>query len=297
MSDSEGGIISGMTLISRKLRSGAVVCPLCGGRNWKPSGTVRGVWLWRCVKCGLLGTSSFLEGNRNAETLYDLTAEDYSTYRDQYLRSRLAVYGREVGRLERFRTTGRLLEIGCGYGYFLETASRLGWNSEGVEISGYACEVARSRGCRVHHCELQDAGLSLGSFDVIVMWDVIEHFPAPREIVRRCASLLRSGGALVVRTPDARALAPSLGLIRAAYRHLVYPANTAEHVFHFTPGNLFEIMREVGFGRIEVNLDNGWRERVISGNNGWVRAFRWVIMRYAYARGWPYEFVLTAIKG
>jgi len=198
--------------------------------------------------------------------------------------------------LERFRKTGRLLEVGSGYGFFLEMASNAGWDAVGVEISSYACKVAESKGCKVYNCSLEDIPFNPESFDVIVMWDVIEHFTSPARIVHQCFNLLRPGGALILKTPNARALVPSFAPIRAIYRHFVYPANTAEHVFHFTPENLSAMIRGAGFKDIEIDSSDEWNERVVSGNNFLVRGIRWAVMRYAYAHGWPYEFILTGIK-
>jgi len=274
----------------------ALVCPVCRSCNWAPAPSVRGVPLSRCARCGLLGTTHFLAGTKTTDDLYDVDAGNLAAYREQYLPHRLAAYARLLPRLQRFRSTGRLLEIGSGYGYFLEMAGHAGWEGEGVEISPYCCQVARERGCSVQQSPLQDATLAQGTFDVIVLWDVIEHFTQPAEIVRLCHGLLRPGGALVMRTPDGRALASTLWPARAAYRSLVYPANTAEHVFHFTPQDLSALATPLGFLLPEIDYEQPWEERVISGNNCWVRAARWSIMRRAHWRGWPYEFVLTAVK-
>lgn len=271
-------------------------CAVCGELSWSERQTVRGTSISQCNKCGLLATTAFLHENSNVETLYDVTPAEYASYCKQYLDSRLLSYRREMSKLERFRTTGRMLEIGSGYGFFLEMAKKKGWSAVGVEISKYACEIAAGKGCEAYNCTLQDAPFTPESFDVIVMWDVIEHFTSPAAVIRQCLNLIRPGGALVIKTPDARALVPSFAPIRTIYRHLVYPANTAEHVFHFTPENLSIMLKRVGFREIDVRMDDTWRERVISGNNFLVRGFRWMVMRYAYACKWPYEFILTGIK-
>jgi 2-polyprenyl-3-methyl-5-hydroxy-6-metoxy-1,4-benzoquinol methylase len=248
------------------------------------------------MRCDLLGTTHFLTGARTTDDLYDVDHPNLVAYQKQYLAHRLEMYARIMPHLERFRKTGKLLEVGSGYGYFLGMARKENWEGEGVEISPYCCQVAHERGCTVQRGRLQDAQLVQGTFDVVVLWDVIEHFSEPLEIMLRCHGLLRSGGALVMRTPDGRALAPTLHPGRMAYRDLVYPANTAEHVFHFTPQNLIAIVSKLGFKVYEIDEENPWKERVISGSNRWVLGGRWFIMRYAHRRAWPYEFVLTATK-
>jgi len=276
--------------------SDVLACPACRGLNWKPAPGVRGVALSRCADCGLLGTAHFVAKSRTTHDLYDVDAEDLAVYCAQYLPHRHALYARFLPELQPFRQTGKLLEVGSGYGYFLEMANAAGWRGEGVEISPYCCQVARQRGCKVWQAQLENAELASGSFDVVILWDVIEHFTEPDAVVRRCGSLLRPGGALVMRTPDGRGLDSTLQPMRTAYRHLVYPANTAEHVFHFKPQDLATLVTECGFEVRSINCEQRWRERVISGNNSFVRAGRWLIMRYAHWRDWPYEFVLTAVK-
>jgi len=282
--------------ISRPVDRSVLACPVCRGMNWKPGPSVRGVALSLCAGCGLLGTTHFVAKSRTTHYLYDVEAEDLAAYREQYLQQRLALYTRFLPALPPFRQTGKLLEVGSGYGYFLEMADAAGWRSEGVEISPYCCQVARQPGCKVWQAQLEDVDLVPESYDVVILWDVVEHFTEPDAVVRRCGSLLRPGGALVMRTPDARGLDSTFQPMRAAYRHLVYPANTAEHVFHFKPRDLATLVADSGFEVRSTNCEQRWRERVISGNNSFVRAVRWFIMRYAHWCEWPYEFVLTAVK-
>jgi len=228
--------------------------------------------------------------------LYDVTPQNYEEYRKYYLESRLAFYKRILPELNRFVRTARLLEVGSGYGYFLEMVSQAGWEAEGVEISNYACQVARSRGCKVHQKDLLSVPLVSESYDVITMWDVIEHLTNVGEIVERCAALLRPGGALIARTPDGRALRHTRGFLKAAYRHLAYPANTAEHVFHFTPETLSLLMARKDFPEVEIVTKGPWEECPVSGRNRMVRFGRHFILHHAYANEWPYEFVITAVK-
>jgi 2-polyprenyl-3-methyl-5-hydroxy-6-metoxy-1,4-benzoquinol methylase len=233
---------------------------------------------------------------KTPDGLYDVGEEDLRVYREQYLPHRLCTYARFLPQLERFRESGRLLEIGAGYGYFLKLANDAGWDSEGVEISPYCCQVARQQGCAIRQGSLDDFEFVNGHYDVVVLWDVIEHFAEPDQIIGRCWELLRSGGGLMMRTPDARGLTPGLQPLRAAYRHLAYPANTPEHVFHFTPGDLSAMAANHGFKVSALDCAPHWDERVISANHEVVRVARWLLMRAAQRRTWPYEFVLTAVK-
>lgn len=277
--------------------SATLICPSCSSGTWEPAQRVRFTSLSQCANCGLLATTSFLKKYGVLEDLYDVTPKNHEEYRKDYLPSRLNFCNGILPKFGRFRKTSRLLEVGSGYGYFLEMAAQAGWDAEGVEISNYACEAARSRGCKVHQKDLLSVPLPSESYDVIAMWDVIEHLTNVDQLVGRCAALLRPGGAFIARTPDARALRCSKGPLKAAYRHLAYPANTAEHVFHFTPETLSLLMARMGLHEIEIDTSGGWEERPITGRNPFVRIGRYLVLRHAYAKGWPYEFVITALKG
>jgi 2-polyprenyl-3-methyl-5-hydroxy-6-metoxy-1,4-benzoquinol methylase len=284
------------SILAPSAQTAALACPVCSSSHWTAAPGVRGVSLSRCTQCGLLGTTHFVTGSRTTNELYDVDAANLAEYQAHYLPHRLAFYARFLPELESFRRTGRLLEVGSGYGYFIEMAAKAHWQSEGVEISPYCCQIAAERGCKIRQSTLEDANLATESYDVVVLWDVIEHFTHPDEIIHLCRGLLRPGGALIMRTPDGRALASTVWPTQAAYRHLVYPANTPEHTFHFTPENLSALVTREGFDTSKVDSDDRWNERVISGNNLYVRAARRLIMGYAALRHWPYEFVLTAVK-
>ena len=75
---------------------------------------------------------------------------------------------------------GSVLDVGCALGYFLETAQQHGWQTSGIDLSGYAVGRAQHHaGCDVHWGELSEVQLPAASFDVITLWDVVEHMTDP----------------------------------------------------------------------------------------------------------------------
>lgn len=103
-------------------------------------------------------------------------------------------------RLVRYRPSGRLLDIGCATGDFLIVA-RERFEVEGLELSGWAAEIARSRGLAVHQSDL--AGFRLVQpYDLLTLWGVIEHFEHPAEEIQRMHRLLRPGGLVCLWTGD-----------------------------------------------------------------------------------------------
>jgi SAM-dependent methyltransferase len=95
-----------------------------------------------------------------------------------------------------------LLDVGAYIGVFVEMAAAAGWRAQGVEPSEWAAGEARRRGLDVRVGTLDSAGFQEETFDVVTLWDVIEHLADPLAELRRARQLLRPGGWLVVHTMD-----------------------------------------------------------------------------------------------
>jgi len=146
---------------------------------------------------------------------------------------------------QRHPSQGSLLDVGAATGFFLELARRRQWKTCGVEPSDYATHVATDKGLDVRCGVLEDLSLPEGSFDVITMWDVIEHVTDPRESLAKAFALLTPGGTLALNTPDSASLLARLLGLRW---HLVVPP---EHLILFSRKSLELLLREAGF---EVTL-------------------------------------------
>jgi SAM-dependent methyltransferase len=98
---------------------------------------------------------------------------------------------------------GRILDIGCATGIFLDGMRRMGWQAQGIELSPTAAEYARGHfGLDVLTGRLEDSDFPAASFDAITLWDVLEHVYEPRRTLAELARLLRPGGVLVMSLPN-----------------------------------------------------------------------------------------------
>lgn len=103
--------------------------------------------------------------------------------------------------------SGRLLDVGAGAGTFLELARGRDWQVGGVELSPELATRAQARsGARVVSGDFTSVDLERGAWDVVTMWDVLEHTVDPGAFLDRARSLLAPGGVLVVFTIDAASL-------------------------------------------------------------------------------------------
>jgi SAM-dependent methyltransferase len=148
--------------------------------------------------------------------------------------------------------SGRLLDMGSGLGFFLKAMARYKeWEAYGCEISPAAVRFAREQlGLdKVQCARLQDADLPRDSFDIIVMWDVLDHMARPDPLLARCRTLLKEDGILFIRTPNVAAqllrarVVKALGGIRAGMKCL----QPSDHPHHYSMRSLTALLRRNGF--------------------------------------------------
>lgn len=119
-----------------------------------------------------------------------------------------------LSKMEPFRKTGRLLDIGCSAAFFLHVAKERGWQPQGAEIAEWAVEFSRKElGLDVFHGMLGEAKFPDNHFDVVFSSHVMEHIQDPLELLREMTRVLRPGGAHVTVVPTQFA-SPSWKLAR-----------------------------------------------------------------------------------
>jgi SAM-dependent methyltransferase len=144
--------------------------------------------------------------------------------------------------LGRYQPPGRLLDVGCAAGFFLDEARRGGWQVQGVEFSTEMASYARTRlALDVLGGSFEHVDLGSETFDAVTMWDYLEHSIDPAGDLGRCGKLLRKGGILAISTGDAASFTARLSRHRW---HLLTPRH---HNFFFTRASLEEALRRAEF--------------------------------------------------
>jgi len=141
---------------------------------------------------------------------------------------------------------GRLLDIGCGDGYFLRLMRDLGWTVQGLEPDPKAAAFARASGLDIIQSPLERASLASHAFDVITMSHVIEHVQDPvavLEVVRRALTL---AGTLFISTPNAK----SWG--HAQFGQSWYHLDPPRHLHLFTIRNLTACVARAGLSVVQA---------------------------------------------
>jgi 2-polyprenyl-3-methyl-5-hydroxy-6-metoxy-1,4-benzoquinol methylase len=151
---------------------------------------------------------------------------------------------------------GRLLDMGCGLGFFVQSASRVnGWEAYGCEISPVAVRYARQKlGLANVFCgRLDEVGLPAHSFDIVTMWDVLDHIRYPDPLLQRCQTLLRDGGICVIRTPNVVVQLPRARikkLLRGMSSELTY-LQARHHLHHYSKSTIKKLLERNAFSAIE----------------------------------------------
>jgi 2-polyprenyl-3-methyl-5-hydroxy-6-metoxy-1,4-benzoquinol methylase len=102
---------------------------------------------------------------------------------------------------------GRVLDVGCGDGTFLNRIRKTGWSVEGFDFDEKVLTSAKAKyGLDLKHGDIKSLGFQKESFDAITLNHVIEHVPDPLEMFAECRSLLKPGGRLVMTTPNTASL-------------------------------------------------------------------------------------------
>jgi SAM-dependent methyltransferase len=214
--------------------------------------------LVRCAGCGMI-----YENPRYPE---DLILRGYTSSNeaghDSQHGMRVASFLKALERLSAFIPApgARVLDVGTAGGAFLEAAEQFGYHAVGMEPSQYLVERARTRGLTVEQGTIDNHKFPAGGFDMVTLWDVIEHLVDPKKALRQIARLLKPGGILLINFPD-------IGTWQARFAGRRFWWILSVHLHHFTRRTVEDICRRTGFetfhfARYWQVLEFGYLERM-----------------------------------
>ena len=177
-------------------------CDLCGSENKKLVIVENGYPISRCLNCGFVYVSRIPE-IENGKVIGEYYVEDRAeieTGRKRYE----PVTEFLLGEIHRVKSPGKLLDVGCGYGFFLAAARTARWEVFGIDLSETAIEYARTKNDLENvACTDFSAGLFDGDrFDVVNLTNVLEHVPSPTKTLNDCTEVLADSGVLLIRVPN-----------------------------------------------------------------------------------------------
>lgn len=242
---------------------GVHTCPACEGstsRSVKRTNrlhftgglTLQALYCKRCTHRWLHTTP---EAHGQIEAQYD---DHYAGFRvDRYFN---AVVSEEIaGRLAAIvPPPASLLDVGCGNGEFLSLARAAGYVTRGIDVSEAAAKACGERGLEVCAGDFLNQRFDQ-QFDIITMWDVMEHLRLPGDFARRAASLLTPGGVLLLKIPSKGGL--NFSLLRLIPRRGGLLLGAPDHVQFFSEPSLRRLLARAGFSEMLWFESKGFRSQ------------------------------------
>lgn len=230
-------------------------CPLCGSANVKPEFVCKDYYasneefnIYRCVQCNFLFTNNFPDKNSIGQyynsSEYISHSNDksgfvnklYYSIRKYAINNKLKYVCKKAD-----RKTGKICDIGCGIGYFLNAARNKGWQTVGIEKN----ESARNTAQETFGLCIKDTdeinSLPNASFDVVTLWHVLEHIENLSEMMEKIHSLLLPDGIAVIAVPNC------ISYDARHYREFWAAYDVPRHLWHFTPQTLEVLANKFNF--------------------------------------------------
>ena len=243
---------------SMKLRPEKVMdrpCPVCGSSKYRTAFVKDGFPHIICSQCSMMYVSPILKrepsedwfrGSVELDSWVDVLLNENQRKFDE------PKFLRGMKLLEEYSTLPgrRLLDIGCAVGNFLLIARMKGWKGVGLELTQKAVDYCESINLDVRQEILTPNTFQKGSFDVVTMWDVLEHILDPIEILGTIYNVLKPGGLLLLRVPNGDSLAARI----LQEKCLVFAGYT--HVSLFSTKTLRKITESSGFKTISIETVN-----------------------------------------
>lgn len=239
-------------------------CRICGSHNIAQDFSLKEFDVLRCRNC----TTSFISRIPRDDEFAELYSSDYYMERFEYYYNNFLIdpeHGKRNGNMRSFADmldalklmkpkSGRILDVGCGLGIFLRMSKDYGWQGCGIDASPYAVHYAKEK----FHLDvfqgtkLRDVSLPSSQFDVVTLWDTLEHFADPRDQLAEIRRVLKDDGLLILDTPNGEALMRLVAKVcyRLTDGLLRYPVAKLYHRFHlyyFTPKSLRVLLESSGF--------------------------------------------------
>jgi SAM-dependent methyltransferase len=222
-------------------------------------GYKRGYEFVECTACGSISTQGLKSTTASSSDIYDHYYDSASFKTPPVTAVSLT---RLAASFERFRDTGRWLDIGYGEGGLLAIAEGRGWSCYGTEIAPQSLEYGGRRGWVVAADAEADRRFPRTGFDIVTMIEFLEHVSEPDRFLKAAAERLRPGGVLYLTTPNALSLNHRLlGLDWSIFA-------PPDHVIIWTPVGLRSALARNGFQVSEIRTE-GLNPCEIKARLGW----------------------------
>lgn len=226
-----------------------VKCPVCDVDDSIPVFMKAGFEFVKCKHCGLLHVNPQLtmevqdEIYKNSKTAdHWIKLQNKGTEKGWNADKKYLPALDHLGAL--YPDRGKLLDVGCSTGQFLNLAKSDGWDVRGIELNVPASEIARQEyGLEVSNDKLEDCNYEPKSFDIVSLWGVLEHLTDPNKMLLEAKRFLKPGGHLLFFVPNGHSL-----IVRLSREHNSTVSGRA-HLWYFTPATTTKLLNKNGYNK------------------------------------------------
>jgi 2-polyprenyl-3-methyl-5-hydroxy-6-metoxy-1,4-benzoquinol methylase len=235
-------------------------CDLCGSSEKKLITIEENYPISVCLKCNFVYVNEIpeVENGKVLGEYYEGSEAEIEAGKLRYE----AVSKFLIEEINRHTAKGKLLDVGCGYGFFLLEAQKNGWEVFGTELSEIAVSYANTKQNlpNVFYTDLSGNVFENQKFEAINLTNVLEHVPSPTKTLLDCKKILSDNGVLTIRVPNMdfnelkRKLMPILKILRLGKDgELTYLASPPPiHLSGFSQKTLHKYFEKVGLQAVEI---------------------------------------------
>jgi len=227
-----------------------VGCNLCGKDDSALFFIENEYHVVKCKNCGLVYVNPRPENNLDMD--HDIHSENHLKYIQNYTINKEGMYLKAQRILSEIETIkkekGRLLEVGCATGFFLNKAQEKGWETAGIEpAKPYAQYGVEEYGLKIENVLIEKAKLSDKFFDVVVAINVLSHIRNPTGFFIMVNRILKDDGLFVFETGNK-------GEMETKKKGEVWSEawDTPEHLYHFSEQTLNRLAKKTGFKILKI---------------------------------------------
>lgn len=226
----------------------------------------------KCNNCGLVMLNPIVKPDKEGDDYKKLEIDSFYNYLKEL---RTAQFSKDMRIIQKYVPSGKLIDIGCSYGFFLDLAKKKGFQTIGIEPSKSVIDFCANihSELEIIHGEFENIPLKKESFDVLTLWSVLEHMVDPSVIIERAASIIKKNGLIAIRVPNYDGLLSkcilsiyklSCGKIDKPARSLYQMDYTYKHFYHFNRKTLISLLRKYHFEIIEYYQENSLNPKFLN---------------------------------